>query len=278
LRDQLKKLEELQKFDAQLQELTNALQAIPAKLDSTRNDLARVEGLLANERAQLVETQRYYSEQKTLVTTDEEHLNSAKTKQSAAKNTKEYAAAQRELDVTRESLTARQGEIAKLVEAIEAKEKLLQEREVDVKKLRSSTEKDDDQAKARMAEIEAKIAALKTDRQKIAGTVRPDVLKRYGAIRIRKGLALAPVSGGTCRGCNMNIPPQLFNILQRGTTVETCPYCHRIIYWEDLMKDPATLAAEALPEPKPTKPTRAEKAAEKAEKAEKAAEKAEKSV
>jgi uncharacterized protein len=242
LRDQLKKLEELQKFDAQIQELTGALQAIPAKLDATKNDLARVEGLLNNERSQLAETQRYHTEQKDLVLTDEEHLNSAKSKQSAAKNTKEYAAAQRELDITRESLANRQTEITKLVEAIQAKEKLLAERDADVKTLRASVEKDGEQAKARMAEIDGKIAALRSERDKIAASVRPDVLKRYGNIRMRKGLALAPVSGGTCRGCNMNIPPQLFNVLQRGNSVETCPYCHRIIYWEELMKDPSEAA------------------------------------
>ena len=164
MRDQLKKLEELQKFDAQIQELTGALQAIPAKLDATKNDLARVEGLLNNERAQLAETQRYHTEQKDLVQTDEEHLNSAKSKQSAAKNTKEYAAAQRELDITRESMASRQGEIGKLVEAIQAKEKLLAERDADVKALRSSVEKDGEQAKARMSEIEGKIAALRSER------------------------------------------------------------------------------------------------------------------
>jgi predicted nucleic acid-binding Zn-ribbon protein len=247
LRDQLKKLEELQKYDAQIQELTNALQAIPAKLEATRTDLTRVEALLTNERAQLAETQKYYKDQKDLVETDESHLNSAKSKQSAAKNTKEYAAAQRELDVTRESMATRQAEIAKLVEAIQAKEKLLAERDADVKTLRSSVDKDSDQARSRIAEIEGKIAALRTDRQKVSATVRPDVLKRYGAIRMRKGLALAPVSNGTCRGCNMNIPPQLFNVLQRGNSVETCPYCHRIIYWEEIMKDPP---AEGPPEKK----------------------------
>jgi uncharacterized protein len=250
LRDQLKKLEELQKYDAQIQELTNALAAIPAKLEATRNDLSRVEGLLASERAQIAETQRYHNEQKSLVQTDEEHLANAKSKQSAAKNTKEYAAAQRELDLTRESLAVRQAEITKLVEAIQTKEKLLAERDTDVRTLRSSVEKDDEQAKARMSEIEGKIAALRSDRAKIAATVRPDVLKRYGAIRIRKGLAMAPVANGTCRGCNMNIPPQLFNVLQRGTTIETCPYCHRIIFWEELMKDPTAPAAPAAPEPK----------------------------
>jgi predicted nucleic acid-binding Zn-ribbon protein len=238
LRDQLKKLEELQKFDAQIQELNQALQAIPAKLDVTKNDLARVEGLLANERAQLAETQKYYADQKSLVETDEEHVNSAKSKQGASRNTKEFSASQRELDNSRESIATRQTEIAKLVEAIQSKEKLLAERDSDVKTLRASVDKDTEAAKGRMSEIEGKIAALKTERDKIAKNVRPDVLKRYSAIRMRRGMALAPVVSGTCRGCNMNIPPQLFNVLQRGTTVESCPYCHRIIYWEELMKDP----------------------------------------
>jgi uncharacterized protein len=239
LRDQLKKLEELQKFDAQIQELNQGLQAIPAKLDATKSDLARVEGLLANERAQLAETQKYYADQKSLVETDEEHVNSAKNKQGASRNTKEFSASQRELDTSRESIATRTAEIAKLVEAIQSKEKLLAERDADVKTLRASVDKDTEAAKGRMAEIEGKIAALKVDRDKIAKNVRPDVLKRYTAVRMRRGIALAPVVSGTCRGCNMNIPPQLFNVLQRGTTVESCPYCHRIIYWEEIMKDPA---------------------------------------
>jgi predicted nucleic acid-binding Zn-ribbon protein len=256
LRDQLKKLEELQKYDAQIQELTNALQAIPAKLEATKNDLVRVEALLSNERNQLGETQRYYDGQKDLVQADETHLSSAKTKQSAAKNTKEYAAAQRELDMTRESLAARQAEIAKLVEAIQNKEKSLADRTADVQTLRASVEKDSDQAKSRMAELQGKINSLKSERDKMSSGVRADVLKRYSAIRMRKGLALAPVANGTCRGCNMNIPPQLFNVLQRGNSIETCPYCHRIIYWEELMKEPA--AETAAPEKK----TAAEKKAE----------------
>jgi predicted nucleic acid-binding Zn-ribbon protein len=270
LRDQLKKLEELQKFDAQIQELTLALQAIPAKLDATKSDLARVEGLLANERAQLAETQKYYADQKQLVETDEEHLSGSKNKQGASRNTREFSAAQREMDGSRESIATRQAEIAKLVEAIQNKEKLLAERDADVKSLRASVEKDSEKAKGGMAEIEGKIAVIRTERDKIAKGVRPDVLKRYSAVRVRRGTAMAAVSGGTCRGCNMNIPPQLFNVLQRGTTVESCPYCHRIIYWEEIMKDPeelAAAAAKAAAEPEPKKKlTAAEKKAIAAEK------------
>jgi uncharacterized protein len=237
LRDQLKRLEELQAHDAKIQELENTLKAIPAKLAATQNDLVRVEGLLTTERQALGETEKYYGEQKGLLTDDEIQVAGAKHKLSQAKNSKEYMAAQREIEQRREGLTTREGEIAKLVEAVDAKKKLLGDKASDVQALRESIAKDEEAAKARMAEIEAKIAEQRAERDKLAAAVKPEVLKRYGNIRMRRGLAVVSVRNGTCQGCNMNIPPQLYIIIQRGQTIETCPSCHRIIYWEDLMKD-----------------------------------------
>ena len=156
-------------------------------------------------------------------------------------DSKEYVAAQREIEQTRESVQNREQEIGKLIEAVQVKEKLLSERATELEVLRKSMDKDAETGRKKMAELEAKIAEIKVDRDKVAAGIRPDVLKRYGAIRMRRGLAVTTVRNGTCQGCNMNVPPQLYNVLQRGNTIETCPYCHRIVYWENLMKaDPVT--------------------------------------
>jgi uncharacterized protein len=243
LRDQLKQLEELQTHDAKIQELEQSLKAIPAKLAATELDLARVEALLAAEGASLKETERYYAEQKGLVTDDEVQVAGAKHKLTQAKNSKEYMAAQREIEQRRESLGSREAEIGKLVEAVEAKKKVLADRAADVQGLKDSIAKDGEAARARMAEIEVNIAQLRGERDKLAAAVKPDVLKRYGAIRMRRGLAVVAVKDGTCQGCNMNIPPQLYNVLQRGVSIEICPSCSRIIYWDDIMKDPADPAS-----------------------------------
>ena len=237
MRDQLKRLEDLQRHDARIQELENALKAVPAKLATTQNDLARVEALLASERGQLVETERYYLDQKSQLEQDEENVAGAKHKLAQAKNSKEYMAAQRETESRREGMASREAEIAKLVEAIDAKKKVLAERAASVQEVHATVTRDGELARERMAEIESKIAELKAERAVLARDVRPEVLKRYSGIRIRRGLAVVGVRNGTCQGCNMNIPPQLFNVLQRGSSIETCPSCHRIIYWEDLMKE-----------------------------------------
>jgi predicted nucleic acid-binding Zn-ribbon protein len=250
LRDQLKRLEDLQQHDAKIQELENAMKAIPTKLAATQADLARVEAMLQTERAQLAETERYYGEQKGQLDTDEAEVSGAKHKLGQAKNTREYVAAQRETETRREGVANREAEIAKLVEAIEAKKKVLAERAASVQTIRESVQKDEELAKTRLAELEGKIAELRGERDKLAAEVKPDVLKRYSGIRIRRGLAVVGVKNGTCRGCNMNIPPQLYIVLQRGVSIETCPSCHRIIYWEDLMKDAPAGGTEAAPDSK----------------------------
>ena len=237
MRDQLRQLEELQTHDAKIQELEQSLKAIPAKIAATELDLARVEALLTSEGSALKETERYYAEQKGLVTDDEVQVAGAKHKLTQAKNSKEYMAAQKEIEQRRESMASREVEIGKLVEAVEAKKKLLTDRSSDVQALRDSIAKDGEAARKRMEEIQGKIAELRVERDKLAVAVKPDVLKRYGAIRMRRGLAVVSVKNGTCQGCNMNIPPQLYIVLQRGVTIETCPSCSRIIYWEEIMKD-----------------------------------------
>lgn len=245
MRDQLKLLEVLQAFDAQIQELNNSLKAIPTKLEATQNDLARVETLLANEKAQLAEAQRYYEEQRANLAADEGHVSAAKNKMGAVRNTREYAAAQREIDQTRDQMASREAEIGKLAEVAEAKAKVLAEREKGVQELREGVEKDAEVARAKMADLEGKIAEIRTERDKVAKDVKPDVLKRYSIIRMRRGIALATVANGACQGCNMNIPPQLYITIQRGASIESCPYCHRIIYWEGVMKDPADDAGKS---------------------------------
>jgi hypothetical protein len=88
---------------------------------------------------------------------------------------------------------------------------------------------------ARIDELKAKVAAEKVGRDELAAKVSPNVLKKYSTIRLRRGLAVVPVVRGTCMGCHMAIPPQLFITLQRANSVETCPTCNRIVYWDQLM-------------------------------------------
>ena len=57
--------------------------------------------------------------------------------------------------------------------------------------------------------------------------------RRYEMIFSRRGgVAVVAVRGGTCQGCHMHVPPQLYNLIQRNEQLILCPNCQRMLFWQ----------------------------------------------
>jgi predicted nucleic acid-binding Zn-ribbon protein len=264
LKDQLRLLIELQVHDAKIQELETALKAFPAQLDAMQGDLRRVEALLERERVQLSETESWRKRQAEDARDQEEALIRAKQRSQMVKNVKEHMANERELETTRKNSQARDEEVARLGNAVEAARAGLAQHEGELATMKTHIAEQESDVRAKMAGVEAQIAAARGGRESAASRVEAAALKRYSSIRMRRGMALAPVKAGTCQGCHMNIPPQLFNVLQRGTSIEICPNCNRIIYWDRLLNpdgEPSQKAELKKPEAKKAAPRRAKASA-----------------
>jgi predicted nucleic acid-binding Zn-ribbon protein len=238
MKEQLKLLAELQRHDAKIQELESMKKVWPLKLEALQTDVKKVEALLARERVQLEETEAWRRRQEDEMRTDEAQLIKAKQKSSLVKNAKEMMASERELQTGRKLAQEREEEVLKLVGAVDAAKKSISQHEDELNALKAHVSSEEETARVKTGEIEAQIAEERKLRDVAAARVKPDVLKKYSSIRMRRGLAMVPVKNGTCQGCNMNIPPQLFNTLQRGNSIEVCGNCNRIIYWDKLMEDP----------------------------------------
>lgn len=232
MRDQLKLLEQLQQVDAKLQETQEALTTLPAKLKSLEEDVRRVEELLETERQQLAEVQGYKADLDASNKADLDQLNKAKAKLTQVRTSKEYMATQRELESSRKTTSEREDELLKLMAAIETSEKSIEQHEEELAGLKQHVAGEAEETAQRVAGLEQEFKAHEAEHAKMAATVRKDVMAKYNAIRRRKGLAVVPAHHGVCMGCNMALPPQLFNILQRGETIEYCPSCQRIVYYE----------------------------------------------
>jgi len=60
------------------------------------------------------------------------------------------------------------------------------------------------------------------------------LLEKYERIRNRNGgIGVVSVWKAVCNGCHMNIPPQLYNELQKSSELMICPNCNRIIYYQN---------------------------------------------
>ena len=78
------------------------------------------------------------------------------------------------------------------------------------------------------------LGQLEMDRNRASKIIDPKLLSKYTVIKdIVKIMAIAPVKDAVCRGCNLNIPPQMYNELQKGDDLRFCPNCQRMIYWDN---------------------------------------------
>ncbi len=233
MQEQLKVLEDLQQLDAQLQETEDTLSSLPAKLKALKNDVGRVEALLEKERAQLAEVVHYKEDLDASLKVDQEQLQKTKSKINQVRTSKEYMANQRELEASRKSTGEREEELLKLLEAIDQFQKSIKVHEDELAALKAHVVEEEQETAIKISALENKRKDQIVARDHKATEVRKDMLAKYETIRRRRGHAIVPVRNGVCTGCNMHLPPQLFNILQRRTTIEHCPSCQRIIYFVD---------------------------------------------
>ena len=239
MRDQLKLLEELQRHDARLQELESVMKSLPEKLRAAEFALRELEKLLTKEREELLDTEVFRKTQEDDQKDAEQLLSRAKSKLSQVKNLREANAVQREVETTRRQMDSRQEDVQKLATALAQQREKIDEHEARLAAERQAVESQRDGVEQKLRELAEQQAEIRVTREAVAKLVKPDVLRKYGTIRMRRGMAVVPVRNGTCMGCNMNIPPQLYNVLQRGSSLELCPNCNRIIYWAKLLEEEA---------------------------------------
>jgi predicted nucleic acid-binding Zn-ribbon protein len=244
LKDQLRLLRELQAIDSRLGEVKKSINALPARLEPAKQDLTKLESMLQVERTQLAETEKWRAEQEELVKREEEAVRQAKSKLQQSRNTKDFSAASREVENKRRMIAEREEELTKVIDAMEATRARLAQREIDVAALRAKVTAEEAEVAAKVAELSNEMTVHESGRGAIASQVPRELLRRYEQVQKRRGLALVPVVDGSCKGCFMSLPPQLSNIIARGTSLESCPSCQRLLYRPEMMDDAMQASAE----------------------------------
>ena len=231
LRDKLKALEELQQIDLETGAVGVRAAEIPRRREALDEGLAAARKAYDAEKARIDGNEREKRGTEQLLQMERDKVKKWEGRLGEIRTPREYAALSREIDIARktnetqnENLKALALQAAELQKSLETAADALSEREM-------AAEAELKALDARAAEHTAKLAELAARRAEAAGQVDPALLSRYEAIKRRRaGVAVAMVVGQTCKGCNRNIPPQLYIVLQRAESIEACPNCGRIIY------------------------------------------------
>ena len=231
LLEELKKLEALQTIDSQIFNLEEELDTLPDKNDSLESEIKEKENKLA-ELKNAIELQATEKEKRDeILKKGEEKLKTITGKQSAIRNKEEYNALLREIDNIKRFNRDLSDEIAEINKEIEAKTEELNITEEQFSREIEGFKKQIEINSKRMDELDKTIDKLYDEREKLSKNIRPAVYNKYQRIieTSPNGKAIAMAEHRVCLGCNMTLPPELYNMVLRAVRIEVCPNCQCIL-------------------------------------------------
>jgi predicted nucleic acid-binding Zn-ribbon protein len=229
--DQIRALEDLAAIDAELKTLGDELQQERGALDAQRKKLSGLEEKLKSDRSQLTAIDKLRGEYMIEVRTMMQQLDHSREKMNRARNEREANAAQRELEELRKLVRDREDEIGRLTTDADAARQQIDGAEGEAKKVGSELSATEGGVQSKLLDIETRQAQKNVVRAEAVKKLPGQIYRRYDMVRVKRGTGIAQTTDGTCKACNMSLPPQLFHRLRRETILEQCPSCNRIIYY-----------------------------------------------
>jgi hypothetical protein len=231
LKEQIELLIDLQEKERAIARIEQELVRIPEKLDAMRIALAEIEGRMQEFEERLGGLRKAYREQEGEVQSHQSRVQKREGQLRSVKTNQEYRAILKEIADIKAATSQIEDDMLKSLEDAEAAEAAMKEASAEYERENKRIEEEgkalEEAAEARRREQEA----LRADCEALTPHIDARMLKKYRFAREQAGvLAVVPAKNGTCTGCNMNIPPQLFNELYRWDELRFCPHCHRILY------------------------------------------------
>jgi len=124
---------------------------------------------------------------------------------------------------------------------LQQKERIIAELETKIKEQTSLIEQQEKELEDRRKKIEAEIAdkqkqldALRKKESKLTENLDSEVVFKFERIiKNKMGIGIVAIKGNVCMGCHMILPVQFANEVRIGEEFVFCPYCSRILYYEE---------------------------------------------
>ena len=228
----LETLYDLQKIDLRLDGISGARNALLAEIDALDQKVAeaRQEILAKNEEKAALDAEREVLEE--TLATESENIVRSEARLKEIKTQKEYLAVSKEITMARKMKVELEEQLLQKVAHVDEIKAEIVERQGDLASLEANIGTQKAEVQGKVDSLEKDIAADHKAREEMMRTLPPAVVKRYGTLReMRKGIAVVEARDGSCLGCNINLPPQLYNTLFRGDELITCPHCQRMVVY-----------------------------------------------
>ncbi|MFW6297687.1 MAG: zinc ribbon domain-containing protein [Desulfosalsimonas sp.] len=230
-KQQLDLLIALQENEREEARLNEELKGMPEKKAQMEASLEAFEQDIQTRQEQMSAFKKDYRAYDNELELNQSRIKKREVQLHSVKTNKEYQSLLKEIDDIRASNSRLEDASLQCLDDMDSAEKELKEKTREYENRRKQIEQEKQELDKAALDLEERIRQLKFESEAIIEKLDPDLVKKYRQTRDRGGgVGLVQVENAVCKGCHLNIPPQMYNELQRGNELKMCPHCHRLIF------------------------------------------------
>ena len=227
-------LKALQDILSEKIELEQKIQEIPKLLVTQEELLSRMKKSFIDKNLDYERAKSSESEYRNSLADAEAKIEKAERNMEAISTQREYEALDKEREDAEErakdfrnKLLREERIILDLDEQMKQSQALIEQQERDIEERRKGIE-------AEVAAQKSQIQALSEREKSLTPDLEPEVLFKFERIiRNKMGKGIVAIKNGVCMGCHMILPAQFANNVRHGEEIVFCPYCSRILFYEE---------------------------------------------
>lgn len=235
MKEQIKVLVRLQQLDTETVRIKLTLNNVSKQLEKLDSSLKEIEQTIKDQESVLDELKKQYRDYESDV-----KINLAKNKKSqeklrSVKTNKEYQSLLKEIEDVKSKNSLIEDKMIECLDRMDETENIIAKKKDEYLQFSDRITNEKQSIEHEAGIDKEKLNELDLDRKNVSDIIDSQLLKTYLMIKEQHqgGLAVVPVKDAVCHGCNVNLPPQLYNELFRYNSLKFCPNCQRIIYLKE---------------------------------------------
>jgi len=231
---QINNLIELQNIDLEKTRVRSFLKNIPSIINQFETRLHEVEQAIIEKESIISELKKEYRSLESDVQVNQDRIRKNNERLVSVKTNKEYHAILKENEDLNKKNSGVEDEMLKKLDFLDEDEKSVLEGRSELEKMQIQATEERESLNKEEEMEKKKLDSLLSSWEETSSKDDPKVMEKFNIARGQtNGNAVTAVIDSICQGCHMNIPPQMYNELQRCESLELCPWCYRIIYWQE---------------------------------------------
>lgn len=234
-KEQIASLVNLQRIEIETSSIKTKLNNVDQRLEKLDESLRDFKQVIEEQEAVIDELNQQYRNYESDVRLNLDRIKKSEAKLSSVKTNKEYQAFLKEIDDLKEKNSKLEDVMIEFLDRIEDAENILNAKMTEHSELQARLNNEKETIHKETEAGKRQLEKLDAELNTVAAAIDAGLLATFNKVKSLQGngIAIVAVKDAVCQGCNMNIPPQMYNELQRGDSLKTCPICDRIIYWKE---------------------------------------------